>query len=744
MLVPAMRTWAPLGVLLFALGVLLHPLHLEPGAGVTALTFTDRNGVTLGTVLTRDGERTVRVPLERVSPAFLRAIVTAEDARYSAHDGVDGAALLRACVQFARTGHVVSGGSTITMQLARLTRGFPRSPAGKAAEMVLALRIDAGTSKHAVLEEYVNRLPMGGNLAGIEAGARAYFGVPASDLDLAQAAFLAAIPNDPVRLNPYAHRAALEIRRRAILERLVAQGVAGVAEASHARDERLHPLPPSSGIYAAPHLLFRLSAEAAGDTRTIHTTLDGDLQRYVEAQTASTVAALRGRNVHDAAAIVLDNRTGEVLAYAGSPDFFAARGGRNDGVTALRQPGSTLKPFLYELAFERRAVRPTTILADVPAAYALPGRRTYAPADYNERWAGPVRARVALASSLNVPAVRVLSALGVDPFLERLRALGFRHLTRSAQTYGLGLTLGSGEVTLEEIALAYATAARGGRPPRMHAVASEADSAHEAAVGDPAAWALVTDMLADRHARARAFGVDSLLRLPFASAVKTGTSSDFRDTWTAGYTRDYTVATWAGNFDGSPMRRVSGVTGAAPLWNHIMRRLHATRDPAPFTLPAGYARTPMCAATGLRPSGACAAVVSELLDAGDRRALARRAPPLGTEYDAWLAQQPDDAAEGLRIVSPRDGARFVFAPGSRVALDARGSRGFVQWTLNGRPLTVRDARWLWPLQRGRWSFAATSAGQRATVTFQVGDAPPRRSARGFTLEAVRSKSLHRT
>ena len=733
-IVDAIRTWVLPTAVLFALIALLHPLHLTPSRGVSAVAFTDRSGLPLGTVLTRDGERTVQVPLDRVSPAFLQMIVSTEDARFYRHDGVDSMALARAVSQVVRTGHVMSGGSTITMQVARLRYGVPRTVWGKLEELVLARRIESGTSKAAILEDYVNRLPMGGNLVGVEAAARAYFGIPAHDLDLAQAALLAAIPNDPVGLDPYAHRAALEARRYRILDRLAKRGTVSRAQIARAKAETLTLLPPSSGIYAAPHLLFRLSASLPDETATVRTTLDRDLQMYVEAETAHVVEALRGRNVTAAAALVVDNQSGAILAYVGSPNYFdIAHEGRNDGVTALRQPGSTLKPFLYELAFEQRTVRPTTILADVPTAYALPGRRLYAPADYSERYAGPVRARVALANSLNVPAVRVLSDTGVATFLDRLHALGFTNLSRSAQTYGLGLTLGSGEVTLEELSHAFATAANAGQPILLHALPVDPTNAYAAPpIGDRASWLLVTDILSDASARARAFGVNSLLHLPFTTAVKTGTSSDFRDTWTVGYTRDYTVAVWVGNFDGSAMQRISGVTGAAPLWSRIMLHLHEHHESARFALPAGYARTPMCATTGVRPTPTCPAIVSELLDREDRATLTKPAPALGHEYDAWLAQQPSASGADLRIVAPRDGTRFVFAPGAQIALDVRGTRGPVAWTLNGESLSQRAPRWFWPLQRGNWQFVATTLHSRAQVTIHVVDDPYSHSTRGFS------------
>ena len=737
---------------LIAVGLAVLAFAIRPigprafSGGANALTFEDRTGVALGTVLARDTEHAVRVPLRQVSPRFLAAIVATEDARFAHHLGVDPIALGRAAWQLARTHHVVTGGSTITMQLARLRYDLPRTFVGKIGEMVLAQRIEAGTSKDAILEAYVNRLPMGGDLTGVEAGARTYFGAPASELDLAHAALLAALPNDPVRLDPYAHRAALEARRRDVLARMVATGAASADEAARAGAERVDVLPRSDGIAAAPHLLFRLAGGVAPHATRVRTTIDSGLQAFVENATRQVVGDLSERRARDGAAIVLANRDGAILAYVGSADYFARAGaGKNDGVVALRQPGSTLKPFLYELAFERRVVRPTTILADVPTTYGLPNSRAYSPGDYSDRFAGPVRARIALADSLNVPAVRVLSGVGVASFLDRLRALGFRHLTKDADHYGLGLALGDGEVTLEELAAAYAAVANGGVPVHVHAIdgaggIASATARDAARIGEASEWSFVTDVLADAHARARAFGVASLLRTSFPSAVKTGTSSDFRDTWTVGFTRDYTVAAWVGNFDGAPMQRVSGVTGAAPLWNRIVRHLAERAPPAAFALPRGYVRKPMCATTGVRPTPECDSIVGEWLDARDLTAWNAPPRPLDRTYDAWLAAQPPHRGESLRIVAPHDGDVFVAAPGARIAVVARGASR-PSWELNGTRIAAHDAPWTLPLARGRWTLRARDGSHTDSVTFTVTD-PPRRTLRnGFTVRDATSRTL---
>jgi len=727
---------ALLAALLAAVAYAFRPYGAEQlPRDARALTFVDRNGLPLGTLLGRDDRHTVAVPLARVAPAFPAALLATEDRRFTAHGALDPLTAARAALTALGARRLPSGASTISMQLARQL--VPVGPGlwGKLTEFVVAQRLENGLSKAQILEAYVNRAPMGSNLYGVEAAARTYFGVDAARLDLAQAALLAGLPNDPVGLDPYAHPAAARARQRVVLARMRAAGFIDAERERRAAAEHLAFQAPQSGILAAAHFQFFLAPRVAPEREIVRTTVDRRLQLFVETQLRDVVGSLASSEVRHAAAIVIENRTGEVLAYAGSPDYFAdANAGRNDGVQALRQPGSTLKPFLYELALERRAVRPATILADVPVAYAIPGARLYRPADYAERFAGPVRPRIALADSLNVPAVRVLERVGVPAFLERLHALGFGHLRRTPDYYGLGLTLGGGEVTLYELARAYLCLARGGAPAALATTLDGSvppDAAAGAAPGDPA-WSWVTDVLADAAARSAAFGTNSILGLPFPAAVKTGTSSDFRDTWTAGFSRDYTVAVWVGNFDGRPMRGISGVTGAAPLWSRIMLRLAAAGDPGSFDPPTGYRKTAICALTGTRPIAGCP-VALEWLDAGDRAALGAAPPRLpapGAVFDDWLVAQPLRARLPTRILFPHDGDRFVAGNGA-LAVELAGPQA-VRLTLDGKPLERSGHDYLVPLRAGRFELTARSARGASTVRFSVG--PPLGPGRlGFTV-----------
>jgi len=734
-----------------------------------AIAFTDRNGLPLGTLLTRDQEHTIAVPLSQVSANFKQAIVAAEDRRFYQHGAVDGRAIGRALLEAIQTRQLRSGASTITMQLARMLDPMPRTLPGKLKEVWTAWRLFAGMTRDDILQAYINRLPMGGNVYGVEASARLYFGIPASELNVAQASLLAAIPNDPNRLNPYDRWEPLKQRQTYVLDRMVKDGYLNRTQADHTFNEDISLQPRQQGIVAAPHFQFwladQLSDRKGGDRPSqVRTTLDRPLQQFVEAQVQQVIRTLATNNVHHGAALVVDNHTGEVLAYVGSPDYFAdTQLGRNDGVQALRQPGSTLKPFVYELALEKRTIRPNTILPDVPTHYAIPGAKLYSPSDYSETFQGPVRVRLALANSLNIPAVRVLEKVGVPLFLERLRQLGFEHLNHAPDYYGLGLTLGSGEVSLWELARAYLTMARQGEPIPLVVTASLETSNNSNTSPPPSlppspTWSLITDILSDRHARARAFGVESLLSLPFATAVKTGTSSDFHDTWTVGFSRDYTVAVWVGNFDGQAMRRVTGVTGAAPLWNRIMLHLHEKQEPEDFPPPAGMVARPICALSGARPNPACPTVVQEYFNEQDLIAYDRQPDPfyqvtttkdgkpqyrlkLPTEYNEWLATQPSIlATDGLRIVSPRQGDVFLLdAIGATETAAqqlefklAKAPTEAVEWQLNGRSLAKKAGSVFWQPKPGNWTLQVKQGDQTDQVSFQVQVAEARNARRGFS------------
>ena len=733
-----------------------------------ALEFSDRNGLPLGTLLTRNQEHTAVVPLEEVSPHFLQAILAAEDGQFYHHGAVELKAIARAIIQAIEAKRVVSGASTITMKLARMLEpDAPRNLTSKAKEVWVSWRLTAGMSKDEILTAYVNRLPMGGNIYGVEAASRIYFGIPASELNLAQSSLLASIPNNPNYFNPYTNRENLKTRQRYVLDRLIAEGYITPLQAQRAYQEEIPLQKRQQGIISAPHFLFWVANQLPEkQSSAIQTTIDFSLQQFVETQARQLVTALSDRNVTQAAALVIHNQTGEVLAYVGSVDYFSeANFGSNDGVQALRQPGSTLKPFLYQLALQEKVLRANSILADIPTYYAIPGAKIYSPTDYSETFAGPVRVRVALANSLNIPAVRVLEKVGVPSFLARLRQLGFQHLDQSPEYYGLGLTLGSGEVSLWELANAYLTMALQGQISPLVTTINSPVNLHnskekETLRQNPETWSLITNILSDRHARAQAFGVDSILNLPFATAVKTGTSSNFRDTWTVGFTPDYTVATWVGNFNGEPMQQVSGIVGAAQLWNRIMLRLHEDHFPEPFSPPKGMVLRPICALSGLKPTPICPSVVQEyfypeflpeyennpdtfyqVISSSAQGELPQYRLNLPPEYDRWLAKQNSSTSLplSLRILSPRDGDYILLDQADQegqmlIFKVSQVSDQPVQWRLNSKLLPNNSSSFAWQIRPGNWTLEVKVGNMSDRVNFTVDVAEPKKHRRGFSVQ----------
>ncbi|MEB3886317.1 penicillin-binding protein 1C [Lyngbya sp. CCY1209] len=713
-----------------------------------AMEFRDRNNLPLGTILSRDQNHTAVVPLTEISPNFIQAIIAAEDKRYYHHGALDAIAIGRSLLEAVQAGEIVSGASTITMQLARMLEPAPRTLPHKFAEIWLSWRLTAGMNRDQILAAYINRLPMGGNLYGVEAASRAYFGVPAADLSLSQASLLAALPNDPTDLDPYHNWTGLKKRQKYVLDRMVEDGYITHQESDRALREPLQLRSRQGEAIAAPHFLFWVAnqlSDADIQTPQIKTTLDRPLQQFVETQVRQVTDALADRNVGHAAAIVIDNNTGQVLAYVGSPDYFDTQNlGSNDGVQTLRQPGSTLKPFLYELAIARSTIRPNTVLADVPTYYAIPGAKLYTPTDYSETFLGPVRVRIALANSLNIPAVRVLEKVGVPDFLHRLNQLGFTHLDREPEFYGLGLTLGSGEVSLWELSRAYLTLANGGEPLSLATTITpelpKNCPGNCSQFDTPDTWKLIVDMLSDSHARAAAFGVESVLNLPFPVAVKTGTSSDYRDTWTVGFTTDYTVATWVGNFDGKPMQNISGVMGAAPLWNQIMLYLHGTDFPGDFIPPNELTKLPICADTGLKPSSDCeSGTVLEYFYPEDIANYHNNSgrQTLTADYNEWLSRQGRSHLQSPRILFPNADDYFLIDNGDDSQIEFKVSGVDNQpiiWYLNGEEIAETESRSLfWTPEVGDWTLSVKSGNRTSDVTFQVRQSEDKPYRRGFSV-----------
>jgi penicillin-binding protein 1C len=584
------------------------------------------------------------IALPDISPALVRSILRAEDQRFFDHDGIDWRALL-AAGWGQLTGHGGRGASTISMQLAaRLDRGLPhgrRGLAEKWTQIEAARALEARWTKDEILETYLNLVTFRGELTGVSAAAYGLFDKHPSGIDETEAAVLAALIRSP---NAAPQRVA---ERACTLARNLISAID--CDAIRERVSMALRTPPRIRLRTAhaPHVARRfLSAERL----RVDSTLDASLQRHAHAVLSHQLASIGAQRVSQGAVVVADNSSGEVLAYVGG------RGaGYVDAARAARSAGSTLKPFLYALAIERRLLTAASVLDDSPLTLASTNGM-YVPHNYELDFKGFVSVRTSLGSSLNIPAVRTATVVGADAFAARLRALGFRQITRDGDHYGFALALGSAEVTLEQLVNAYRTLANGGRHSPLRFVRGHRS---DMPVIEPDAAFIITDILADRGARGLTFGLENPLATPFWSAVKTGTSKDMRDNWCVGFSSRYTVGVWVGNFDGSPMRDVSGVTGAAPIWLEIMRFLHARTPSQAPKPPATLARQVV------RFTGGFEATRQEYFLRGTEvsEVSLPHQPPLAQARirypgrSAILALDPDIPIEAQRVffdVSPRD------------------------------------------------------------------------------------------
>ncbi|HET7710829.1 MAG TPA: penicillin-binding protein 1C [Thermoanaerobaculia bacterium] len=699
-------------------------------------SIVDRSGEVLYETLGSAGTRGTWIRAEAIPPAVVAATIAAEDRRFFSHHGIDPLAVGRAILQDLRHRAFVQGGSTITQQVAKLLIGDARPvPSRKVREAVIALRLERRYSKRAILALYLNLAPYGNHIHGVARAGRRYFGCDPGDLTVAQAAFLAALPQRPSAFNPLRNPERAAARQRHILRQMRRLRIITDAEMTIASREHLR-FAPSAGSASAQHFVDRVLSAHSTRRGPIRTTLDARLQRDVQGIIAAHRSLLLRHGAGSVAVAVLDNRNGDWLAWEGSGDYYGTSfGGAIDGVAALRQPGSALKPFTYALAFEN-GLTPATALADVPSAFptAVQGV-VYRPQNYDGRYRGPLRARMALAGSENVPAVSLLSRIGAPALLQLLRRCGFTDLTRTADYYGLGLTLGGGEVSLEQLVRAYAAFARGGVPLQPRFLLDERRSGGAEWLFDPRTAFWITDILSDSDARAFVFGSGGALDFPFPVAVKTGTSQAYRDNWTIGYTREVTVGVWVGNFDRRELRNSSGVTGAGPIFHAVMlaalARAGGTRDQI-VPPPSSLEQRPVCATSGLHPSLYCPAVAREWLPSNAAVEFCSwhqdgyiRWP---AEYRSWAqrlettvrTKRPDRPPRtALRIENPPDGATYLIDPTLREAyqkLQLRSNTSRVAWRVDGKP--VRTAEWA--LSPGRHEIVATDGrGRSESVTITV-------------------------
>ncbi len=719
------RWWhlAPLGALLasalLAYAILLADLP-DPrrasgaiNAATPSILITDRHGRLLYEVIDPAGSKYVPLALDQVPLACQQATIATEDSRFYEHPGVDLIAIVRAARQNWRGSGTVSGASTLTQQVARTLylsadERNEQTLRRKVREAWLALGLETRYSKDEVLALYLNNTYYGHFAVGIEAAAQAYFGVHASEIDLAQCALLAGLPQYPAGYNPIENPEVAQERQATVLRLMVEQGYLAPSQAQDARNERLAyagtPFPiaaPHFVMWAQSQLETLLSAEQVrlGGLR-VTTTLDLDWQQAAEDATQRRLAQLRpcasipnaipgamcdadadpARRAENAALVALDPSTGAVLAMVGSPDYFdPAISGAVNASLSLRQPGSAIKPLTYAAALDpERATAAgqapwtaATVIADLRTAFLTAEGEPYVPNNYDRIYHGPVTVRAALANSYNIPAVVTLDHIGIDALIGQAARLGIpweagvrgqgtegsgqwsggsgaqadaSQSTSDSQPstlnlqpstpYGLSLTLGGGEVRLLDLTAAYAAFANGGQRVTPYAIArvetldgktvyeneqiadrrsqianrkstiphSTLDIQHSTSVLDPRIAYLITDILSDTNARLPAFGQGNVLELGRPAAAKTGTSTDWRDNWTVGYTPELVAGVWVGNADNTPMKDVSGISGAGPIWRDFMLSVLRDIPPSDFDIPDGLMQMEVCADSGLLPA----------------------------------------------------------------------------------------------------------------------------------------------
>ena len=753
----------------FALAWWLFPFPMaELEHYPAAVVLTDRTGVPLRVRL-GPADTDCR-PLHQVDPDswIAKALVAVEDQRFWRHPGVDPLAILRAVSQNLGHARRISGASTLTTQVIRQLEPRPRTLTTKLIEGFRALQLERRLTKPEILEQYLNRVPFGSNLVGIEAASRRYFGKAPRQLSLAEAALLAGLPQSPSRLRPDRFPERARRRQQFVLQRMQACGMITETQrlAALAQPLAVHRVPYP---FLAPHFSETVlawqppatpgardaTASAAGaDGFTRTSTLDAQLQNRVENLVAQHRDEWRQAGVFGASVLLLDVATGEIRVWIGAPEYRdQTHQGQVNGALAPRSPGSALKPFAYALAMEQGLLTPRTVLADVPRKF-----RDYQPENFDGTFCGLVSAREALILSLNFPVLGVVEEVGQARFYELLRRLGLDTLKRPAEEYGLGLAVGDGEVRLVDLVNAYACLARGGEWRPWRAEAARQDGGTDAVrLLSPATCWLIADMLSGDERAMNATGHRAAVSLP-KLAWKTGTSAGFRDAWTLAWNPAYVIGVWLGNPDGRPAAALVGAQLAAPLAWEIAAELYRGKDAPWYVKPAALQPRAVCAVSGLAPGPHCAQTVMDDGIAGvtrnricpvHRLRLANANGPsqpaqpevyevYPPEIAAFLAPLPPGqaqsnavqapartAGDGPHILSPAHGSVFRLLSGTtageqclllRTATGNGGDpRETLHWFVDDRAAgsIAATAALSWPLTRGRHQFVCTDTRGRS-------------------------------
>jgi len=622
--------------------------------------------------------------LKTISPALRGAVVKAEDKRFYEHPGFDYKSMGAAIIQ-GLTSESLRGASTITMQLAWLLdrenqpKKERKSIWQKGRQIIKAWEIEKSWLKEEILETYLNLVTFRGELQGIAAASRGIFGKDPHGLDQSESLILASLIRSP-------NASATELTKRVSHLNKVMDWQIGKEEIhSKVRQLFFGPNLPRLRETLAPHVARQL-LKGKPHGSAIISTLDSETQRFALDRLLHHLHPLRVQNVKDGAVLVVENQTGNVLSYVSySGEPLSSR--FVDGVQAKRQAGSTLKPFLYGLAFDQRILTPASLLDDSPLDIAVLSG-IYQPRNYDSQFRGVITSRIALASSLNVPAVKTLTLVGIEPFLNILRQLGMKGLHDSGDFYGPSLALGSADVSLWELSNAYRTLANEGTWSQLYLMPDGNRSARKKQIFSKEASFLISDILSDREARSFTFGLENPLSTRFWTAVKTGTSKDMRDNWCIGYSGKYTVGVWTGNFSGEPMWNVSGVTGAAPLWIEVMNFLHRNDPNIKKEAPLGLVRREIEFPPGMMPP---------------------------REESFIRGTEPNSKNQKIgqfnpRIIYPPSGTVIALDPDIPLELQkiffiSQSNENDFRWILNGLPMEMLGKTIPWTPKAGKYLLA---------------------------------------
>lgn len=697
----------------------VSPSGMTPAARKAQLF--DRHGEPLTHTYHNTWNYSDTVALHQVPLLLQAAFITAEDKRFFSHAGMDLRARLHALGQNLRAGRVVRGASTISEQVVRLIHPRPRTVWSRWIEGFDALRLERRWRKAAILEFYLNQVPFGAQRRGVVQAARYYFDRDLSTLNPKEALALAVLVRAPSALDLYAHPQALLPAVGRLADRMHAGGLLSDDQRASISAEKLSLARPRLRVQAAHfarHVFKRTPPEMPDHAAGLRTTLDAELQRMVQQTLDRRLLDLSDRRVFNAAALVVANEGRAILAWANAGQSDPSAPHREvDGVLTRRQPGSALKPFLYALALER-GWSAATIIDDAPLQTVV-GAGLHTFHNYSHTYYGPVSLRTALGNSLNTPAVRALRFVGVNDYLARLRALGLTSLDQGPDFYGEGLALGNGEITLFELTQAFTALACRGRFAALQSLAGDTRTVAQEPIFTEAIAALIADILSDPAARQLEFGANSALNFPQQTAVKTGTSSDYRDAWAVGFNSHFTVGVWMGNLDATPTNGVSGAMGPAVVLRTLFARLNTHEKTRPLF------RSPQLVRRALpQPATATAAALSS-----------RRAEwfVAGVEPAPNAPQQPAAPISPIVLSRPSEGLQLAMDPripdaqeAFEFLLSGVSAGDAVQWEIDRRERPhTRGGRYLWPLQKGSHQVKATvfrgahKVHETPTVSFLV-------------------------